>query len=56
VIARFERAYIVELLSRTRGNISLAARISGKEGSRLAKLVKKHGLRRKTFVRPADTA
>ncbi len=54
-IAHFERAYIVELLSRTRGNISLAARISGKERSRLAKLVKKHGLQRESFVRPADT-
>jgi len=49
-IANFERAYIVELLSRTRGNISQAARISGKERSRLAKLVKKHGLERAAFV------
>jgi len=53
-IAQFERAYIVELLSRTRGNISLAARISGKERSRLGKLVKKHGLERVSFVRDAD--
>ncbi len=54
-IAHFERTYIVELLSLTRGNISLAARISGKERSRLAKLVKKHGLQRESFVRPAET-
>lgn len=49
-IARFERAYIVELLSRTRGNISLAARISGKERSRLGKLVKKYGIERMSFA------
>lgn len=50
-IARFERAYIVELLARTSGNISQAARISGKERSRLGKLVKKYGLERASFVR-----
>ncbi len=55
-IAQFERAYIVELLSRTRGNISEAARISGKERSRLGKLVKKYGLERTSFVPDAETA
>jgi two-component system, NtrC family, response regulator GlrR len=50
-IARFERAYISELLLRTRGNISLAARMSGKERSRLGKLLKKHGLDRQHFFR-----
>jgi DNA-binding NtrC family response regulator len=49
-IAHFERAYIVELLARTRGNISQAARISGKERSRLGKMVKKYGLERGSFV------
>jgi DNA-binding NtrC family response regulator len=48
-IADFERAYVVELLSRTRGNLSLASRISGKERSRLGKLVRKYGLTRKAF-------
>src|SRR5262249_5254341 len=43
-IASFERAYIKELLERTGGNISQAARISGKERSRLGKMVKKYGL------------
>ena len=43
-IADFERAYIAELLSRAAGNISLAARLAGKERSRLGKLVKKYGL------------
>ena len=55
-IARFERAYIVELLARTRGNISQAARISGKERSRLGKLVKKYGLERTSFVGEAGTS
>jgi two-component system response regulator GlrR len=50
VIADFERAYVVELLSRTRGNLSLASRISGKERSRLGKLVRKYGLTRKAFA------
>jgi DNA-binding NtrC family response regulator len=54
-IAQFERAYIVELLSRTRGNISQAARLSGKERSHLGKLVKKYGLERASFVRNAET-
>jgi DNA-binding NtrC family response regulator len=50
-IAQFERAYITELLARSRGNISLAARIAGKERSRLTKLVKKYGLERRDFQR-----
>jgi DNA-binding NtrC family response regulator len=49
-IAHFERAYIVELLVRTQGNISQAARISGKERSRLGKMVKKYGLERAAFA------
>jgi len=53
-IAQFERAYIVELLSRTRGNLSLAARISGKERSRLGKLVRKYGLERASFARDTE--
>ena len=43
-IAQFEQAYLRELLVRTSGNISLAARISRKDRSALNKLVKKHGL------------
>jgi DNA-binding NtrC family response regulator len=53
-IAHFERNYICELLSRTHGNISQAARISGKERSRLGKLVKKYGLERMAFARDAE--
>ena len=50
-IAQFERAYIGELLERTRGNLSLAARLCGKERSRLGKLMKKYGLDRERFCR-----
>ena len=50
-IAQFERAYVTELLRRTKGNISLAARLCGKERSRLTKLVKKYGLERHDFTR-----
>jgi|KBSSwiStaDraftv2_1062776.scaffolds.fasta_scaffold05606_4 DNA-binding NtrC family response regulator len=45
-IREFERAYLSDLLRRTQGNISLAARLAGKDRSRLGKLVKKHGLER----------
>jgi len=48
-IAQFERAYIIELLERTGGNISQAARISGKERSRLGKMLKKYGVERRAF-------
>jgi len=49
-IADFESRYIAALLARTRGNVSLAARLSGKERSRLGKLMKKYGLDRATFA------
>ena len=48
-IATFERSYLTALLARTRGNITQAARLSGKERSRFTKLVKKHGLDRGQF-------
>jgi two-component system response regulator GlrR len=53
-IAHFERNYLAELLLRTHGNISQAARISGKERSRLGKLVKKYGLERMAFARDVE--
>jgi DNA-binding NtrC family response regulator len=49
-IADFERRYLAALLTRTGGNISMAARLSGKERSRLCKMVKKHGLDRRHYV------
>jgi len=48
-IAEFERRYVVAVLARAHGNISLAARLAGKERSRLGKLVKKYGLDRGRF-------
>ena len=49
-IAAFERHYLQRLLQKTSGNISLAARLCGKERSRLARLLKKHGLDRLSFA------
>ena len=43
-VAQFEKAYLNQLLARTGGNISQAARLSRKDRSALNKLVKKHGL------------
>jgi DNA-binding NtrC family response regulator len=43
-VAEFERNYLRELLTRTKGNISLAAKLSRKDRSALNKLVKKHGI------------
>lgn len=42
----FERSYLAEVLQRAGGNLSLAARLAGKERSRFGKLVRKHGLQR----------
>lgn len=48
-IEDFERAYITALLNETNGNVSHAARLCGKERSRLGKLLKKYRLERSTF-------
>ncbi len=45
-VASFERRYLAELLQRAGGNLSLAARMAGKERSHFGKLVRKHGLQR----------
>ena len=45
-IDAFEREYLADVLRRAGGNLSLAARIAGKERSRFGKLVRKHGLHR----------
>jgi transcriptional regulator with GAF, ATPase, and Fis domain len=48
-IAEFERGYLSEMLARAKGNLSLAARLAGKERSRFGRLVKKYGLQRAAF-------
>ncbi|MCX9157583.1 sigma-54 dependent transcriptional regulator, partial [Niveibacterium sp. 24ML] len=47
-IEAFERQYLENLMQLTGGNVSLAARIAGKERRCLGKLLKKHGLDRST--------
>jgi DNA-binding NtrC family response regulator len=49
-VARFEREYIQDLLSRTAGNISLASRLSGKDRSDIGKLLRKYGIGRHRFT------
>ncbi len=49
VIAEFERAYLSELLSTHRGNISKAARAAKKERRAFQRLLQKHGLDRRVF-------
>jgi len=48
-VADFERAYLRQLLGTTRGNVSLASRLSKKDRSALNKLVKKHGINTDEF-------
>jgi DNA-binding NtrC family response regulator len=48
-VAEFERSYLSEMLARTSGNISLAARLAKKDRGAFNKLVKKHGLDMESF-------
>jgi DNA-binding NtrC family response regulator len=48
-IADFEREYVRNLLHRAGGNISLAARLAGKERSRFNRLVRKYELSARDF-------
>jgi DNA-binding NtrC family response regulator len=54
-IANFEREYVRELLERSDGNVSLAARLAGKERSRLNRLLRKHRISPQSFRRAAGT-
>ena len=41
-VKQFERSYLLEVLSRSGGNFSMAARLAGKERSAFCRLVRKH--------------
>lgn len=44
VVARFERDYLRRALEQTNGNVSAAARLSGKERRAFTRLLEKHGI------------
>lgn len=48
-IADFEIAYLRTLLLRAKGNVSLAARLAGKERSRFNRLIRKHRIVARDF-------
>jgi len=48
-IRAFERHYLLQLMHRAGGNVSVAARLSGTERRQLGKLLKKHGIETKQF-------
>lgn len=52
-IAGFERQYLVHLLIQVNGNISLAAKLAGKDRRALGKLVQKNGINRLDYVNGA---
>jgi DNA-binding NtrC family response regulator len=49
-INEFERRYLTELLSRSMGNVTRAAKLAGKERRALGKLLKKHAIERDDFL------
>lgn len=50
VIRDFERRYLRKLMLRSRGNVTLAAELAGKERRALGKLLKKYGIDRNEYV------
>lgn len=48
-VSAFERSYLLGLMTKTAGNISAAARLSGTERRQLGKLLKKHGIETNGF-------
>lgn len=49
-VERFEKDYLRHVLSKTKGNISKAAKIAQKERRSFARLMAKHGLERSSFL------
>jgi len=54
-VARFEEAFLRDILRHARGNVSLAARYARKDRSALNRLIKKHRIRIDEFREPAIT-
>ena len=50
LVRRFEKNYLDHLLAETRGNVTLAARMAGKERRAFGKLLKKHGIDRTRYL------
>lgn len=48
-VDRFEREYLQFILAQTKGNVTAAAQIAGKERRALGKLMKKHGIDRQQY-------
>jgi DNA-binding NtrC family response regulator len=48
-MAAFESAYLARVLAEARGNVTLAARLAGKERRAFGKLLKKHGIDRTRY-------
>lgn len=51
VVEQFEREYVERVLAETGGNISQAARRAGKERRALGRLIKKHGIDRRSYTK-----
>lgn len=49
-IAEFEQAYLCRILSETRGNVSAASRLAGKERRAFTRLLDKHGIDRRRYI------
>jgi two-component system, NtrC family, response regulator GlrR len=50
-VADFERSYLCNLIATTNGNVSAASRLAGKERRTFARLLRKHGIDRRQFLR-----
>ncbi|MEJ2454149.1 MAG: sigma-54 dependent transcriptional regulator [Candidatus Thiodiazotropha sp.] len=50
LVERFEKRYLIHLLQESRGNVTLAARLAGKERRAFGKLLKKHGIDRTRYL------
>jgi DNA-binding NtrC family response regulator len=54
-IADFERRYVRDMLKRTEGNLSQAARLAGQDRSAFGKLARKHGINHAAALHPVES-